>query len=131
MQNNINSAKEQTTQITNEHKSQQTQSHTQPARILEPIRKLNKITNINLQNFDGNERTTNEKTKHKKKPHVFLIWGSIIQGQKTEFKQGLDEHKILCRPKIRVPEVLHLVEDLRCTKEDIVIVLCGSREFVS
>ncbi|KAF2347941.1 SGNH hydrolase-type esterase domain [Trinorchestia longiramus] len=128
MENNINSTKEQTTQISNEHNPQQIQSHTQPAGILEPIRKLNKITNINLQNFDGNKRTTNEKTKNKKKPHVFLIGDSIIQGQKTEFKQGLDEHKILYLPKIRLPEAVNLVEDLRCTKEDIVIVLCGTRE---
>ncbi|KAF2352730.1 SGNH hydrolase-type esterase domain [Trinorchestia longiramus] len=56
------------------------------------------------------------------------IGNSIIQGQKTEFKRGLDEHKILCRPKIRLPEAVHLVEDLRCKKEDIVIVLCGTRE---
>ncbi|KAF2360166.1 hypothetical protein FHG87_009082 [Trinorchestia longiramus] len=128
MENNINSTKEQITQISNEHNPQQIQSHTQPSGILEPIRKSNKITNINLQNFDGNKRTTNEKTKNKKKPHVFLIGDSIIQGQKTEFKQGLDEHKILCRPKIRLPEAVHLVEDLRCRKEDIVIVLWGTRE---
>ncbi|KAF2345848.1 hypothetical protein FHG87_023396, partial [Trinorchestia longiramus] len=56
------------------------------------------------------------------------IGDSIIQGQKAEFKRGLDEHKILCRPKIRLPEAVHLVEDLRCKKDDIVIVLCGSRE---
>ncbi|KAF2362379.1 SGNH hydrolase-type esterase domain [Trinorchestia longiramus] len=128
MENNINSTKEQTTQILNEHNPQQIQSHTQPAGILEPIRKLNQITNINLQNFDRNKRTTNEKTKNKKKPRGFLIGDSIIKGPKTEFKQGLDEHKILCRPKIRVPEAVHLVEDLRCTKEDIVIILCGTRE---
>ncbi|KAF2350716.1 Endonuclease/exonuclease/phosphatase [Trinorchestia longiramus] len=86
------------------------------------------ITNINLQNFDGNKRTTKEKTKNRKH-HVFLIGDSIIQGQKTEFKRGLDEHKIFCRPKIRLPEAVHLVEDLRCKKEDIVIVLCGARDY--
>ncbi|KAF2363953.1 GDSL lipase/esterase [Trinorchestia longiramus] len=53
---------------------------------------------------------------------------SIKQGQKTEFKRGLDEHKILCRAKIRLPEAVHLVEDLQCEKEDVVIVLCGTRE---
>ncbi|KAF2366340.1 hypothetical protein FHG87_002902 [Trinorchestia longiramus] len=76
MENNINSTKEQTTQISNEHNPQQTQSHTQPTGILEPIRKSNKITNINLQNFNG----TNGKPEDKKKPHVFLFEDSIIQG---------------------------------------------------
>ncbi|KAF2351793.1 SGNH hydrolase-type esterase domain [Trinorchestia longiramus] len=128
MENNINSTKEQTTQISNEQNPQQIPSHTQPAGILEPIRKSNKITNINMQNFDGNKCTTNEKTKNKKRPHVFLTGNSIIQGQKTEFKQGLDEHKILCRPKIRLPEAVHLAEDLRCRKEDTVIVICGTQE---
>ncbi|KAF2353062.1 hypothetical protein FHG87_016181 [Trinorchestia longiramus] len=82
MENNINFTKELTTQISNEHNPQQIQSHTQPAGILEPIRKLNKITNINLQNFDGNKRTTNEKTKNKKKHYVFLIFSTA---QKYEF----------------------------------------------
>ncbi|KAF2345118.1 SGNH hydrolase-type esterase domain [Trinorchestia longiramus] len=127
MGNNINSTKEQITQISAEHNPQQIQSHTQPAGILKTIRKANKITNINLQNYNENKRTTKKKTKNRKKRHVFLIGDSIIQGQKTEFKQGLDEHKILCRPKIRLPEAVHLV-DLRCKKEDIVIVLCGTRE---
>ncbi|KAF2344356.1 GDSL lipase/esterase [Trinorchestia longiramus] len=125
---NINSTKEQITQISTEHNLQQIQSHTQPARILKTIRKANKITNINLQNYNENKRTTKKKTKNRKKRNVFLIGDSIIQGQKTEFKRGLDEHKILCRPKIRLPETVHLVEDLRCKKEDIVIVLCGTRE---
>ncbi|KAF2361681.1 SGNH hydrolase-type esterase domain [Trinorchestia longiramus] len=116
------------TQISAEHNPQQIQSHTQPAGILKTIPKANKITNINLQNFDGNKRTTKEKTKNRKKRHVFLIGDSIIKGQKTEFKRGLNEHKILCRPKIQLPEAVHLVEDLRCKKEDIVIVLCGTRE---
>ncbi|KAF2348200.1 hypothetical protein FHG87_021043 [Trinorchestia longiramus] len=58
---NINSTKEQTTQISNEHNPKQIQSHTQPAGI-------------------------------------------------------------------RVPEAGHLVEDLRCTKGDIVIVLCRTRD---
>ncbi|KAF2360140.1 SGNH hydrolase-type esterase domain [Trinorchestia longiramus] len=127
MENNINSTKEQITQISAEHNPQQIQSHTQPAGILKTIRKANKITKINLQNFDGNKRTTKEKTKNRKKRHVFLIGDSFIQGQKTEFKRGLDEHKIFCRLKIRLPEAVHLVEDLRC-KKDIVIVLCGTRE---
>ncbi|KAF2352851.1 SGNH hydrolase-type esterase domain [Trinorchestia longiramus] len=129
MENNISSTKEQITQISAEHNPQQIQSHTQPAGILKTIRKANKITNINLQNFDGNKLTTKEKTKNRKKRHVFLIGDSIIQGQKIEFKRGLDEHKILCRPIIRLPEAVHLVEDLRCKKEDTVIVLCGTREF--
>ncbi|KAF2352397.1 GDSL lipase/esterase [Trinorchestia longiramus] len=128
MENNINSTKEQITQISAEHNPQQIQSHTQPVGILKTIRKANKISNINLENYDGNKRTTKEKTKNRKKRHVFLIGDSIIQGQKTEFKRGLDEHKILCRPKIRLPEAVHLVEDQRCKKEDIVIVLCGTRE---
>ncbi|KAF2347799.1 hypothetical protein FHG87_021444 [Trinorchestia longiramus] len=128
MENNINSTKEQTTQILNEHNPQQIQYYTQPAGIFEPIRKSNKITNINQQNSDGNKRTTNEKTKNKKKRQVFLIGDSIIHGQKIAFKRGLDEHKILCRPKIRVPEAVHLVEDLRCRKKDIVMVLSGTRE---
>ncbi|KAF2346826.1 hypothetical protein FHG87_022418 [Trinorchestia longiramus] len=128
MENNINSTKEQITQISAEHNPQQIQSHTQPAGILKTIRKANKITNINLQNYDDNKRTTKKKTTNRKKRHVFLIGDSIIQGQKTEFKRRLDEHKILCRPKIRLPEAFHLVEDLRCKKEDIVIVLCGTRE---
>ncbi|KAF2367250.1 SGNH hydrolase-type esterase domain [Trinorchestia longiramus] len=128
MENNVNSTKDQITQISAEHNPQQIQSHTQPAGILKTIRKANKITNINLQNFDGNKRTTKEKTKNRRKRHVFLIGDSFIQGQKTEFKRGLDEHKILCRPKIRLPEAVHLVEDLRCKKEDIVIVLCRTRE---
>ncbi|KAF2344828.1 GDSL lipase/esterase, partial [Trinorchestia longiramus] len=110
------------------HNPQQIQSHTQPAGILKTIRKANKITNITLQNFGRNKRTTMEKTKNRKKHHVFLIGDRIIQGQKTDFKRGLDKHKILCRPKIRLPEAVHLVEDLRCKKEDIVIVLCGTRE---
>ncbi|KAF2343733.1 SGNH hydrolase-type esterase domain [Trinorchestia longiramus] len=129
MGNNINSTKEEITQISPEHNPQQIQSRTQPAGILKTIRKANKITNINLQNYNENKRTTKKKTKNRKKRNVFLIGDSIIQGQKTEFKQGLDEHKILCRPKIRLPEAVHLVEDLRCKKEDIVIVLCGTREF--
>ncbi|KAF2349840.1 hypothetical protein FHG87_019402 [Trinorchestia longiramus] len=126
MGNNINSTKEQIRQISAEHNPQQIQSHTQPAGILKTIRKANKITNINLQNYNENKRTTKKKTKNRKKRHVFLIGDSIIQGQKIEFKQGLDEHKILCRPKIRLSEAVHLVEDLRCKKEDIVIVLCGT-----
>ncbi|KAF2369165.1 SGNH hydrolase-type esterase domain [Trinorchestia longiramus] len=129
MENNINSGEEQTIQISNEHNPHQTHSHTQPAGILEPIRKLNKSTNIKLRNFDGKNRTTNEKTKNnKKKPHVFLIGDSIIQGQKTEFQQRLDKRKILCRSKIRVPEAVYLLEDLRCTKADVVIVLRGTQE---
>ncbi|KAF2343404.1 hypothetical protein FHG87_025840, partial [Trinorchestia longiramus] len=56
--------------------------------------------------------TLNVTENNKKKPHVFLIGDSIIQGQETEFKRGLDEHKILCRPKIRLPEAVHLVDDL-------------------
>ncbi|KAF2346913.1 hypothetical protein FHG87_022331 [Trinorchestia longiramus] len=104
MENNINSTKEQITQISAEHNPQQIQFHAQPAGILKTIRKANKITNMNLQNYDGNKRTTKEKTKNRKKRHVFLIGDSIIQGQKTEFKRGLDEHKIICRPKIRLPE---------------------------
>ncbi|KAF2344797.1 hypothetical protein FHG87_024447 [Trinorchestia longiramus] len=67
MENNINSTKEQITQISAEHNPQQIQSHTQPAGILKTIRKANKITNINLQNFGGNKRTTKEKTKNRKK----------------------------------------------------------------
>ncbi|KAF2367451.1 hypothetical protein FHG87_001806 [Trinorchestia longiramus] len=63
MENNINSTKKHTTQISNEHNPQQTQSQTQPAGILEPIRELNKIININLRIFDGNKRTTNEKLR--------------------------------------------------------------------
>ncbi|KAF2365685.1 hypothetical protein FHG87_003549 [Trinorchestia longiramus] len=39
--------------------------------------RINCVTNINQQNFDGNKRTTNEKTKNKKKPHVFPIGDSI------------------------------------------------------
>ncbi|KAF2343862.1 SGNH hydrolase-type esterase domain [Trinorchestia longiramus] len=134
MGNNINSTKEQITQISAEPNPQQIQSHTQPAGILKTIskvktiRKANKITNISLQNYNVNKRTTKKKTKNRKKRHVFLIGDSIIQGQKTEFKRGLDEHKILCRPKIRLPEAVHLVEDLQCKKGDIVIVLCGSRD---
>ncbi|KAF2343598.1 hypothetical protein FHG87_025646, partial [Trinorchestia longiramus] len=128
MENNINSTKEQKTQISAEHNPQQIQSHTQSAGILKTIRKANKITNIHLQNYDESKRTTKKKTKNRKKRHVFLVGDSIIQGQKTEFKRGLDEHKILCRPKIRLPEAVHLVEDLRYKKEDIVIVLCGTRE---
>ncbi|KAF2359545.1 SGNH hydrolase-type esterase domain, partial [Trinorchestia longiramus] len=128
MGNNINSTKEQITQISAEHNTQKIQSHTQPAGILKTIRKANKITNINQQNYNENKRTTKKITKNRKKCRVFLIGDSIIQGQKTEFKRGLDEHKILCRPKIRLPEKVRLVEDLRCKKEDIVIVLCGTRE---
>ncbi|KAF2349530.1 hypothetical protein FHG87_019713, partial [Trinorchestia longiramus] len=121
MENNINSTQEQITQISAEHNPQQIQPHTQPAGILKTIRKTNKITNTNLQNFDGNKRTTKKKTKNRKKRHVFLIGDSIIQGQKTEFKRGFDEHKILCCPKIRLPEAVHLVEDLLCKKQDIAI----------
>ncbi|KAF2360495.1 GDSL lipase/esterase [Trinorchestia longiramus] len=128
MGNNINSTKEQITQISAEHNPKQIQSHTQPAGILKTIRKANKITYINLQNYDENKRTTKKKAKNRKKRHVFLIGDKIIQGQKTQFKRGLDGHKILCRPKIRLPKAVHLVEDLRCKKEDIVIVLCGTRE---
>ncbi|KAF2343463.1 hypothetical protein FHG87_025781, partial [Trinorchestia longiramus] len=79
---------------------------------LKTIRKANKITNINLQNYNENKRKTKEKNKNRKKRHVFLIGDSIIQGQKTELKWGLDKLKILCRPKIRLPEAVHLVEDL-------------------
>ncbi|KAF2348192.1 hypothetical protein FHG87_021051 [Trinorchestia longiramus] len=89
MENNINSTKEEITQISAEHNPQQIQSHTQPAGIFKTIRKANKITNINLQNFGGNKRTTKEKTKNRKKRHLFLIGDSIIQGQKTEFKRGV------------------------------------------
>ncbi|KAF2346359.1 hypothetical protein FHG87_022885 [Trinorchestia longiramus] len=128
MGNNINSTKEQITQISAEHNTQQIQSHTQPAGILKTIRKANKITNINLQNYNENKRTIKKIINNRKKRHVFLIEDSIIQGQKTEFKRGLDDHKILCRPKIRLPEAVHLVKDLRCKKEDIVIVLCRTRE---
>ncbi|KAF2362038.1 hypothetical protein FHG87_007202 [Trinorchestia longiramus] len=58
MENNINSTKEQITQISAEHNPQQIQPRTQPAGILKTIRKTNKITNIIQQNFDGNKRTT-------------------------------------------------------------------------
>ncbi|KAF2354700.1 hypothetical protein FHG87_014546 [Trinorchestia longiramus] len=85
------------------------------------VNELNKSTNKKLRNSTGTPRTTHEKTKIKKKPHVFLIGDSIVQGQKTEFKQGIEERKILCRPKIRVPEAVHLLKALQCTEEDVVI----------
>ncbi|KAF2344165.1 hypothetical protein FHG87_025079 [Trinorchestia longiramus] len=78
MGNNINSTKEQITQISAEHNPQQIQSHTQPAGILKTIRKVktirkaNKITNINLQNYNENKRTTKKKTKNSKKRHVAI-----------------------------------------------------------
>ncbi|KAF2351052.1 hypothetical protein FHG87_018194 [Trinorchestia longiramus] len=74
MENNINSRMEQITQISAEHNPQQIQSHTQPAGILKTIRKANKITNINLQNFGGNKRTTKEKTKNRKKTSCISHW---------------------------------------------------------
>ncbi|KAF2345846.1 hypothetical protein FHG87_023398 [Trinorchestia longiramus] len=61
MGNNINSTKEQITQISAEHNPQQIQSHTQSAGILKTIRKANKITNINLQNYNEKKRTTKKK----------------------------------------------------------------------
>ncbi|KAF2347848.1 hypothetical protein FHG87_021395 [Trinorchestia longiramus] len=64
---NINSTKEQITQISAEHNPQQIQSHTKPTGILKTIRKANKITNINLQNYNENKRTTKKETKKQKK----------------------------------------------------------------
>ncbi|KAF2360597.1 hypothetical protein FHG87_008648 [Trinorchestia longiramus] len=88
MENNINCTKEQTTQISKEHNPQRTQSHTQPAGILEPIRKLNKITNINLQNFDGNKRTTNKKPRTRKNLLCFSLETASSKDRKLSLSRG-------------------------------------------
>ncbi|KAF2362073.1 hypothetical protein FHG87_007170 [Trinorchestia longiramus] len=80
MGNNINSTKEQITQISAEHNPQQIQSHTQPAGILKTIRKANKITDINLQNYNENKRTTKKKTKNRKKPLENMEFNDYIVG---------------------------------------------------
>ncbi|KAF2351265.1 hypothetical protein FHG87_017978 [Trinorchestia longiramus] len=98
LENTINSTEEQTIQTSNERNPHQIHSYTQPAGILEPFCNLNKSTNKKMRNSTGTARTTNEKTKIKKKLHVFLIGDSIIQRQKTKFKQGVEDRKILGRP---------------------------------
>ncbi|KAF2364605.1 hypothetical protein FHG87_004644 [Trinorchestia longiramus] len=85
---NINSTKEQITQISAEHNPQQIQSHTQPARIFKTIRKANKITNINLQNYNKNKRTTKKKLKTEKNVMYFPLETASSKDKKLSLSGG-------------------------------------------
>ncbi|KAF2345901.1 hypothetical protein FHG87_023341 [Trinorchestia longiramus] len=104
MENKINSTKEQITQISAEYNPQQIQSHTQPAGILKSIRKANKITNINLQNFDGNKRTTKEKTKNRKKVMYFSLETASYKDRKLSLSGGWTSIKFSAAPKYDFPK---------------------------
>ncbi|KAF2344666.1 hypothetical protein FHG87_024579 [Trinorchestia longiramus] len=104
MENNINSTKEQITQISAEHNPQQIQSHTQPAGILKTIRKANKITNINLQNFDGNKRTSKEKTKNRKNVMYFSFETASHKDRKLSLSGGWTSIKFSAAPKYDFPK---------------------------
>ncbi|KAF2360361.1 hypothetical protein FHG87_008879 [Trinorchestia longiramus] len=81
-------AQEHRPEFTSDEYPQQIQSHTQPAGILETIRKANKITNINLQNSDGNKRTTNQKTKYRKKVMYFSLETASYKDRKLSLSGG-------------------------------------------
>ncbi|KAF2353814.1 hypothetical protein FHG87_015429 [Trinorchestia longiramus] len=104
MENNINSTKEQITEISAAHNPQQIQSHTQPAGILKTIRKVNKITNINLQNFDGNKHTTKEKTKTEKNVMYFSLETASYKDRKLSLSGGWTSIKFSAAPKYDFPK---------------------------
>ncbi|KAF2368634.1 hypothetical protein FHG87_000574 [Trinorchestia longiramus] len=104
MGNNINSTKEQITQILAEHNPQQIQSHTQPAGILKTIRKANKITNINLQNYNENKRTTKKKTKNRKKVMYFSLETASSEDKKLSLSGGWTSIKFSAAPKYAFPK---------------------------
>ncbi|KAF2344583.1 hypothetical protein FHG87_024661 [Trinorchestia longiramus] len=101
---NINSTKEQITQISAEHNPQQIQSHTQPAGILKTIRKANKITNINLQNYNENKRATKKKTTNRKKRNGFLIGTASSKDKKLSLSGGWTSIKFSAAPKYDFPK---------------------------
>ncbi|KAF2359301.1 hypothetical protein FHG87_009943 [Trinorchestia longiramus] len=104
MENNINSTKEQITQISAEHNPQQIESHTQPDGILKTIRKANKITNINLQNYDGNKRTTEEKTKIRKNVMYFSLETASYKDRKLSLSRGWTSIKFSAARKYDFPK---------------------------
>ncbi|KAF2345041.1 hypothetical protein FHG87_024203 [Trinorchestia longiramus] len=104
MGNNINSTKEQITQISAEHNPQQIQSHTQPAAILKTIRKANKITNINLQNYNENKRTTKKKLKTEKNVMYFSLETASSKDKKLSLSRGWTSIKFSAAPKYVFPK---------------------------
>ncbi|KAF2343756.1 hypothetical protein FHG87_025488 [Trinorchestia longiramus] len=104
MGNNINYTKEQITQISAEHNPQQIQSHTQPAGILKTIRKANKITNINLQNYNENKRTTEKKTKNRKKVMYFSLETASSKDKKLSLSGGWTSIKFSAAPEYDFPK---------------------------
>ncbi|KAF2344232.1 hypothetical protein FHG87_025012 [Trinorchestia longiramus] len=104
MGNNINSTKEQITQISAEHNPQQIQSHTQPAGILKTIRKANKITNINLQNYNENKRTTKKKLQTEKNVMYFSLETASSKDKKLSLRGGWTSIKFSAAPKYDFPK---------------------------
>ncbi|KAF2352670.1 hypothetical protein FHG87_016575 [Trinorchestia longiramus] len=105
MENDVNSTKEEITQISAEHNPQQIQSHTQPTGILKTIRKANKITNINLQNYDENKRTTKKKTKNRTKNVMyFSLETASSKDKKLSLSGGWTSIKFSAAPKYDFPK---------------------------
>ncbi|KAF2353808.1 hypothetical protein FHG87_015437 [Trinorchestia longiramus] len=104
MENNINSTKKQITQISAEHNPQQIQSHAQPAGILKTIHRANKITNMNLQNFGGNKRTTKENSKNRKNVMYFSLETASYKDRKLSLSGGWTSIKFSAAPKYDFPK---------------------------
>ncbi|KAF2360000.1 hypothetical protein FHG87_009251 [Trinorchestia longiramus] len=77
---------------------------TQPAGIFETLRKANKITNINVQNFDGNKRTTDEKIKNRKNVMYFSLEKASYKDRKLSLSGDQTSIKFSAASKYDFPK---------------------------